>query len=245
MKGPPSDVRFLLVLLALSLSANVLLVRRIWMAGPSAARAPIPSREEFLAALAKQPRQLLPGLVGGTRVTVVKFNDYQCPPCRMAYEQFEPVIARLQAVHPGEIELVVKDFPLESECNPTVRDSPHPAACEAAAAVRLAGPAGKAGELAEWLFEHQRALTPESVWGAARALTGRSYTESDYQSAIAEIKKDVTLGAELRIPGTPTFLINGLLVDPPTPELFEAAIELERSRAGRRADDTAIVRLTR
>ena len=227
MKGTPSDVRFLLILLSLSLGANVWLVRRIWTAAPAVAR--VPSREEFLAGLAKQPRKRLPGLEDATRVLVVKFNDYQCPPCRAAYERFEPIVARLQAAHPGEIELVVKDFPLESECNPEVRDSPHPAACEAAAAVRLARQTGQAEELTEWLFAHQETLTADSVWAGARSVTGRSYSKSEYQAALGEIAADVTLGARLGIPGTPTFLVNGLFVEAPTPELFEAAIEYERS----------------
>ena len=231
MKGTPSDVRFLLFLLAASLAANVWLVRRIWTAGPAAARAAIPSREEFLGGLAKQPRRPIRGLVDETRVLVVKFNDYQCPPCRTAHERFEPVIARLQAAHPGEIKFVVKDFPLESECNPTIPDSQHAAACEAAAAVRLARRTDKADELAEWLFAHQRTLTPESVWAGARSVTHFSYTESDYQAALAEVKEDVKLGTQLGIPGTPTFLVNGLLVEAPTSELFEAAIEHEWSRA--------------
>ncbi len=28
----------------------------------------------------------------GAKVLIVKFNDYQCPPCRMTWEQYKPII---------------------------------------------------------------------------------------------------------------------------------------------------------
>ena len=233
MKGTPSDVRFLLVLLTASLCANVFLVRRLTSAGPARARGQAPTAEEFKESLSKQPRQVIPVPAGGSRVVVVKFNDYQCPPCRKTHEEYAPVIKRLQAAHPGAIEVVLKDFPLASECNSTVKGSLHPAACEAAAAVRLARRVGKQDELADWLFAHQASLTVDSVRSAARSITGREHGKADYETALAEVKEDVALGAKLGIIGTPTFFVNGMLVEAPTVQLFEAALEYELSRTGR------------
>ena len=53
----------------------------------------------------------------GAKVLIVKFNDYQCPPCRLTYEQYKPVIARYEAQYPGKVKFVTKDYPLEGECN--------------------------------------------------------------------------------------------------------------------------------
>jgi thiol-disulfide isomerase/thioredoxin len=106
--GTLSDVRFLLVLLAASLGLNVFLARRAWTGAP--ARPRLPTEAEFRDSLAKQRRQPVPVPGDGSGVVVVKFNDYQCPPCRMTHEQYAPVLARLQAAHPGEIKLVLRDF---------------------------------------------------------------------------------------------------------------------------------------
>ena len=35
----------------------------------------------------------------GAKVLIVRFNDYQCPPCRMTWEQVQPVIAEM----PGHV----------------------------------------------------------------------------------------------------------------------------------------------
>jgi len=236
MKGTPSDVRFLLVLLTASLCANVFLVRRL-SSGAASARPPahVPTADEFRGWLAKQPRQPMPIPRDGSRVTVVKFNDYQCPPCRMTHEQYRPVIARLQAAHPGAITVVLKDFPLASECNSTVTGTPHPAACAAAVGVRLAARMGKRDELSDWLFANQASLTVDSVRSATRMVTGREYGRSDYEAALAEVKEDVALGAKLGVNGTPTFFVNGMLVEPATPQLFEVALEYELSRTAREA----------
>jgi protein-disulfide isomerase len=234
MKGTQSDVRFLLVLLAASLGGNVFLFHRL--SNAASPRARVPSIAELKDGLARQPRHAMPIPSEGAQVVVVKFSDYQCPPCRTTHEAYAPVLARLQATHPGAVRFVVKDFPLASECNAAVTASLHPAACEAAVAVRLARRMGKQDELADWLFAHQASLTADAVRAASRSITGRDYSQSDYEAALAEVKEDAALGATLGIQGTPAVFVNGLLLDPPTPELFEVAIEYELSRSGRRAN---------
>ena len=92
----------------------------------------------------------------GAKVLVVKFNDYQCPPCRATYMEYKSIFAKYEASQPGAVRLVLKDYPLESECNVSVTGGPHPSACEAAVAVRLAREHDRAEELEEWMFANQR-----------------------------------------------------------------------------------------
>ena len=116
-----------------------------------------------------QPTVEMPIPKGDAKVLVVKFNDYQCPPCRQSYELYGPILDKYTAT--GQVKFVLKHFPLEPECNPT--GSPqtvHPASCEAAAAVVMAEPKGTAGKLEAWLFANQGPplLTPAQVKEAAR-----------------------------------------------------------------------------
>src|SRR5207302_3348753 len=106
-----------------------------------------------------QPRVPLIVPAEGAKVLVVKFNDYQCPPCRQSYLGYKGIFAKYEAEHPGAVRLVLKDFPLDSECNQSVRSTgPHPAACEAAVAVRLARAHNRVEAMEEWLFANQPML---------------------------------------------------------------------------------------
>ena len=53
--------------------------------------------------------------------------------------RYKPIFAKYDAEQPGAVRVVLKDYPLDSECNANVANGgPHPSACEAAVAVRLA-----------------------------------------------------------------------------------------------------------
>ena len=105
-------------------------------------------------------RRMIPVDAAGAVVIVVKFNDYQCPPCGNTFQAFKPLKAKWDKEAPGKVKFVTKDFPLEGECNASIPQGPHPIACEAAAAVRMARKNGKAEPLEDWLFANQATLTP-------------------------------------------------------------------------------------
>ena len=63
---------------------------------------------------------------------------------------------------------MLKDYPLNRDCNDAIGQTMHPAACDAAVAVRLAQAHNKAEAMEEWLYTHQPAMTPPSVRQAAR-----------------------------------------------------------------------------
>ena len=97
--------------------------------------------ETFLAA-----QQRVPVMVAseGAAVVLVKFNDYQCPPCGQTFAQYKPVLAKYNQQYPGKFKHLTKDYPLDPECNRLAPTGAHMASCEAAVSVRLAREKGKA-----------------------------------------------------------------------------------------------------
>ena len=163
----------------------------------------------------------------GAKVLIVKFNDYQCPPCRMTWEQYKPVIAKYMAQYPGKVKFVTKDYPLDGECNVNTPGAGHAAACEAAVAVRLARAKGRADAMEEWLFANQPQITPDLVKQGARSIGGITDFEAQYAKTLELVKADIAMGASLKVTGTPTFFINGARVPIIKPEFFDAALAYE------------------
>jgi uncharacterized membrane protein/protein-disulfide isomerase len=186
--------------------------------------------DQFLGA---QQRVQIPGTAGsGAAVTIVKFNDYQCPPCGITYREYKPVLARLQQEHPGKITFVTKDFPLDQECNSLQGVGfLHPSACEAAAAVRMARQRGRADSMEEWLFANQPALTPEGVKQAVSTVAGVTDFDAHYGEVLNAVRGEIAQGLQLGVRGTPTFFLNGIRLPIWPAYVFQAAIESELRRA--------------
>jgi uncharacterized membrane protein/protein-disulfide isomerase len=201
----------------------------------AASAAPLPTqdqRSEFERWYASQPRVPLIVPADGAKVLIVKFNDFQCPACGQSYLQYKPIFAKFDAEHPGAVKLVLKDYPLNRDCNDALGQTIHSAACEAAVAVRLAGAHNKTDAMEEWLYTHQPAMTPPSVRQAAHDIGQISDFDSKYQSPLSLVKGDVALGRQLGVKSTPTFFINGVKVEGALPpQYFEQAIAYELQHA--------------
>ena len=183
-----------------------------------------------------QPRAIVPVDPAGAAVLIVKFHDFQCPPCKQTYEQYKPILAKYAAQAPGKVRLVSKDFPIDPECNASTPTGTHLAACEAAVAVRLAAQKGQEqGERMEaWLFANQATLTPMAIKAAARDLAGVTDFDARYAGALQQVKTDTALGSLLNVRATPTFFINGVKVDGGlAPQYLDAIIAHELKKAGR------------
>ncbi len=199
------------------------------------AAAPVPTQDqtsEFQRWYVSQPRVPLIVPPDGAKVLVVKFNDFQCPACGQSYLQYKPIFAKFEAEHPGQVKLVLKDYPLNRDCNEALGQTIHSAACEAAVAVRLAQAHNKTEAMEEWLYTHQPAMTPPSVRQAARDIGQVADFDAKYQTTLSLVKGDVALGRQLGIKSTPTFFINGVKVEGALPpQYFEQAIAYELQRA--------------
>ncbi|MEX2270053.1 MAG: vitamin K epoxide reductase family protein [Vicinamibacterales bacterium] len=175
------------------------------------------------------PREDIGVPADGAKVLIVKFNDYQCPGCAEAHRLYSPVIKDMQAKHPGQIKSITMDYPLEPECNYNVQRDIHPGACDAAAAVRMARPLGKAEEVETWLYNNQGAMTPQSVRAAAQRIAGITDFDARYPAVLRDVERDVAIGGANRVFSTPTYFINGVRVGGQLipAEWFQKAIELE------------------
>lgn len=199
----------------------------------SAAAAPDNQPSEFERYYTSQPRLSLVVPAEGAKVLIVKFNDYQCPPCRQTFLEYKSVLAKYEAAQPGAVRLVLKDFPLESECNEAITSDLHPAACEAAAAVRLAREHGRAEPLEQWLFDNQGKLTPQLVRQGARDVGQVTDFDARYAMTLDAVKADIAYGRQLGVTATPTFFINGVRIAGGLPPVyFDQAIAYELQLAG-------------
>jgi uncharacterized membrane protein/protein-disulfide isomerase len=201
-------------------------------AGTAGSAAPQAGEPDFETLWKAAPREDIGIPSDGAKVLIVKFNDYQCPACAQAHEAYKGLIKELMDAHPGQIRSITVDYPLEPECNPNLQRNLHPAACDAAAAVRMARPLGKAEEVEDWLYNNQAAMTPETVRAAARRIAGITDFDARYPAVLREVQRDVATGTANRVTSTPTYFINGVRIAGQLipAEWFRKAIELELAK---------------
>lgn len=198
--------------------------------GESGAAPPAPTADqssELEQFMAQAPRIPLIIPRDGAKVLIVKFNDFQCPACGKSYLSYKPILAKYESQDPGAVRMVLKDYPLNSNCNPS-SSMVHSAACHAAVAVRLAREHNRSEQMEDWLYTHQPEMTPESVKQAAREVGQVFDFDAKYPATLELVKADVALGTQLDIHSTPTFFINGIKVDGAwATEYFDQAIAYE------------------
>ncbi|MGC4084603.1 MAG: vitamin K epoxide reductase family protein [Vicinamibacterales bacterium] len=189
-------------------------------------------RSELERFMASAPRVPLIVPNDGAKVLIVKFADFQCPACSQAYLAYKPILAKFAASNPGQVKMVMKDFPLNSNCNSAVRTQMHGGACDAAVAVRLAAAKGKAEALEEYFYTHQETMNPATVRQAARDIGGVTDFDARYAQTLELVKGDIAMGNQLKVNQTPTFFINGIKIDGAwAPQFFEQAIAYELAHA--------------
>lgn len=190
---------------------------------------------QFEDYLAQQPRVPLVVPAEGAAVVVVKFNDYQCPPCRQTFMEYKSIFAKWAKEQPGKVRYVTRDYPIERQCNAFVNQDLHPSACEAAVAVRLAREKGKADAMEDWLFANQPSLTPDGIKSAVATVGGVTDYEARFAATLELVKADIAQASALKVSGTPTFFMNGMRLPGLRAEYFDAAIawELRRVTSGK------------
>jgi protein-disulfide isomerase len=151
-------------------------------------------------------------------VTIVKFEDYQCPFCK----QVQPTVTELLSRYNGKIRLVHKDLPL---------DSIHPRARQAAEAARCAGEQGGFWSYHDILYANSPNVGQENLKSYAKDAGfdvnafGRCLGSGKFK---AVVQRDLIDGAQLGVTGTPTFFINGREISGNQPlRAFEAIVDEE------------------
>ncbi|MCS6840614.1 MAG: DsbA family protein [Roseiflexus sp.] len=145
-------------------------------------------------------------------VTVTEYSDYQCPGCAyyatVLSSQFEQ-----EYIATGKVKFVYHEYPLSGHAN----------GAPAAYAARCAGEQGadKYWAMHDYLFTNQRQWSAQSdpraqfvayarQIGLDTAAFEQCYASNRFRDAINQAK---AAGDALRIPGTPSFAVNGQLVN--------------------------------
>jgi len=151
-------------------------------------------------------------------VTIVKFEDFQCPFCKTAQPTFKDLLKK----YDGKVRVVHKDLPLEAI---------HPLARQAAEAARCAGEQGKFWEYHDELYAVSPKLSTEDLKSSAKQIGlntinfGQCLASGKYRAAV---QKDFNDGAQLGLNGTPAFFINGREMSGAQPlEAFSTVIDEE------------------
>lgn len=135
-------------------------------------------------------------------VVVVMFSDFQCPFCRNADRD----LAELRAEQPSMFSILYRHYPL------SFHEYAHGAALAAVCADRQ----GAIDRMHDLLFANRDSLGKQSWSEYARLanVSNISSFDSCINSAYADsmLRADSVAGEQLRIRGTPTFLINDLRV---------------------------------
>jgi protein-disulfide isomerase len=166
---------------------------------------------EWHAWLDRQERVSDVAPTGDTKVLFVKFNDFQCPSCRSTWLAYKDVIAKYEEKYPGAFKFELRDFPLEGECG---SGGGHMAACEGAAAVRMARDHNQGPQMEAWLYDHQAEMTRDSIKSALQKIANVSGDEYDakYAAVLEKVRADSQFGSKLGVNGTPTFYLNGIKI---------------------------------
>lgn len=137
------------------------------------------------------------------QVTIIEFSDFQCPACGGA----APSVKKILADYEGKIKLYFRQFPLETI---------HPLARTAALASFCAQEQGKFWEYHDKIFENQKDLSETSLkkWAGDLKLNqvkfNTCFNNKQYDQAV---DNDISLGNSVNISGTPTFYVNGKIVE--------------------------------
>lgn len=156
-------------------------------------------------------------------VSIVLFTDFQCPYCA----RIVPALNEVLEKNKGKAKLVFKNFPLNS----------HQFARKAAAAALAAGKQGKFWEMHDRLFQNYNRLNDQVVQEQAQQLgLDLQKFEKDMNDPQIQqvINQDYQDGIKAGVRGTPTIYVNGALLKNTSPEGFQAAIDKELEKKGKK-----------
>lgn len=159
--------------------------------------------------------------VGGenAKVTIVEFSDFQCPYCSRAAE----TVNQLKKHYGNKIKIAFRQFPL-----PFHKDA------KGASNAALCADKQKKGnfwKLHDAFFQNQAKLKDSDILETAKKLginTEQLKTCMDNKEFYAQIDEDMEHGKDIGVKSTPTFFVNGMLLQGAQPfEVFQEIIDAE------------------
>jgi protein-disulfide isomerase/uncharacterized membrane protein len=163
-------------------------------------------------------------------VKVVEYSDFLCPFCRSlagALVQFVPQAG-------GRVAVYFKNYPLDAECNPKLKQSTHPGACALALGAVCAQRQGKFDAYHDRVFSSE--LRNPSSADVARIAGEAGLNVAALQGCLDDPKTKETLAAQiaeanrLGVSATPTLYVNGKKL--PRINDFVAVVDKEARKKG-------------
>lgn len=149
------------------------------------------------------------------RVNLVEYGDYECPHCARA----DKTVERLIKVFEENLCYVFRHFPLEDI---------HPHAMMAALAAEAAGKQEKFWEMHVLLFGSSHALSMGAIKDMAEELDldmDQFLSDMESEELLAKINQDLIVGQDSGVEGTPSFFLNGILLEGTDYESLKLEIE--------------------
>lgn len=137
-------------------------------------------------------------------LTIVEFSDFQCPFCSRFATSIMPA---LEAAFPGQLELIYRHWPLQQ----------HPYARAAAIASECAAEQGRFWQYHDAVFRSVEGLDSARI--ADLALVAGVKDSANFRKCLASdraarvVDADAAMARELKGLGTPTFIVNGWLIN--------------------------------
>ncbi|OGH38221.1 MAG: hypothetical protein A2905_04250 [Candidatus Levybacteria bacterium RIFCSPLOWO2_01_FULL_36_10] len=160
------------------------------------------------------------------KVTLIEFSDFECPACKA----YTPYTEQLINDYKGKVRLVYKEFPLTSI---------HKNALPAAKAAEAAGAQNKFWQMHDLLFDKQDewagVLPPIELfkkYAASLSLDLDKFQKDMNSSQVSEkIIRDMNEGNKIGLTGTPTFVLEGKMIQlPGNYEELKQIVEQEVSK---------------
>ncbi|MGJ9424051.1 DsbA family protein [Aeromicrobium sp. CF3.5] len=214
--SPQHRITLVVVLAAVAVLASIVVYEVL--------KQPEPSSAAPTGALVRADSHRL-GEAEDDNVTLVEFLDFECEACRAAY----PFVEDLRETYDGQVTFVVRYFPIDSHVN----------ARNAAHAVEAASRQGRFEGMYAQMYETQ------AQWGErqeSQAVLFRGFAQDlgldmaqfnadvDSPEVAERVQRDVDDGLALGVSGTPTFFLDGEILQPDTTEEFTDAIDAALAR---------------
>jgi len=158
------------------------------------------------------------------KVTLVEYGDFQCPACLRYY----PALKQVKEKYKDQITFQFRNFPLTQI---------HLSAMTAHRAAEAASNQGKFWEMHDLLYERQQvwsqSVSPSSIIEAYAEELGLDLVQYNVdvsgEEEFAAISADIDEGQALGAAGTPTFVLNGEVIESPDPTLEAFSLLIDQA----------------
>ncbi len=167
------------------------------------------------------------------KVQVVVFSDFECPHCQRAAFALHTALA----VNEKKVQMIFKQFPLDSSCNPLLQAPMHANACALSYLGYCANQKNRFWDFHDRVFfklsARELSSSHDHLYDGVKTLfTRKEFDEClANPSAQANTRADIELGKRVGVDSTPSVFINGKRVTfAPTVDLIQELVQKELDR---------------